>query len=102
MKAMDLARHQVEQAANYHQRVATECNALVGLLKAMRPVNDEPMPVETLARALLPFNLCIVHREVVRNALSVVNDTTDEEGLSGEDLRRLAASLLAALAGSAA
>lgn len=101
MNTLDIARHHLENAAREHQTLAMQCNALVGLLKVMRPDSDEMIPVVALAGALIPFGLCIVHRDAVRNALTVVQETTDDEGLSMDDLRRLEEHLQGALVGRA-
>lgn len=101
MNELQYALQHVEQAAGKHQSLATQCQALAGLIKSMKQPSDEPMPVETLAKSLLPFDLCIVHRNVVRDALDIVQQTDDAEGLSGDDLRRLERRLNAALNGSA-
>lgn len=101
MNTLQYALHHVEQAAGKHQSLATQCSALAGLIKSMKQPSDEPMPVEMLAKGLLPFDLCIVHRNVVLDALAIVEQTNDTEGLSGDDLRRLERRLNAALNGSA-
>ncbi len=101
MNSLQFAMQHVQAAAQEHQNLATQCNALAGLMKAMKRPSDEPMPVETLAKGLLPFGLCIVHRSAVLDALAIVEQTDDAEGLSGDDLRRLERRLNAALNGSA-
>jgi hypothetical protein len=65
-------------------------------------ITSNTIPVEALAMALLPLGLCIVHRDVVSEALGLVQTVEDEEGLSGDLLARLECKLTAALAGSAA
>jgi hypothetical protein len=65
-------------------------------------ITTNTIPVEALAMALLPLGLCILHRDVVSEALGLVQTMEDEEGLSADLLRHLEARLTAALAGSAA
>jgi len=102
MSIMNIARIHIENAAAHHETMAAQCKALTSLLKAMRPADEEPMPIETLAKGLHPFGLCIVHRDALRNALVLVEQIDDAEGLSGDELRRLERSLNAAIHGSAA
>ena len=64
-------------------------------------ITTNTIPVEALAMALLPLGLCIVHSDVVYEALALVLTAEDKEGSSGELLRQLEARLTAALAGSA-
>jgi len=101
VNSLQSALHHVQGAARDHQNLATQCDAQAGLIKSMKRPSDEPMPVETLAKGLLPFGLCIVHRNAVLDALAIVEQTNDAEGLSGDDLRRLERRLNAALNGSA-
>jgi len=65
-------------------------------------ITTNAIPVEALAMALLPLGLCIVHRDVVSEALGLVQTTDDEEGLSRDLLDQLENRLTAALTGSAA
>jgi len=101
MNSLQFAMQHVQAAAREHQNLATQCNALAEIMGAIMRPSDEPMPVETLAKGLLPFGLCIVHRSAVLDALVIVEQTNDAEGLSGDDLRRLKRRLNAALNGSA-
>jgi hypothetical protein len=65
-------------------------------------ITSNTIPVEALAMALLPLGLCIVHRDVVSDALGVVKTVEDKEGLSWDLLDQLEDRLIAALNGSAA
>jgi len=64
-------------------------------------ITSNTIPVEALAMALLPLGLCIVHRDVVSEALGVVKTFEDKEGLSWDLLDQLEDRLIAALNGSA-
>jgi len=64
-------------------------------------ITENTIPVESLAAALLPLGLCIVHRDVVSEALAVVQTTDDAEGLLSELLNQLEDKLIAALTGKA-
>lgn len=87
MRPLNIAVHDLEMAAGEAERRAKACHALVGLLKAtLQPDSNEPLPVEALAQALLKLDLCIVHREVVRQAMDIIGETDDDEGLSGADI----------------
>jgi hypothetical protein len=94
-----LAHQQAKSAAAHHQNMATQCAAMAGLLDAMRKASDQPHPIVDLAQALLPMGLCILHKDAVKNALTVVETTTDTDGLSSEALLELERSLNAALTG---
>lgn len=65
-------------------------------------ITTNNIPVEALAQALLPLGLCIVHRDVVSEALAVVQTADDDEGLVGDLLQQLEGRLMAALMGRAA
>ena len=65
-------------------------------------ITSNTIPVEALAMALLPLGLCIVHRDVVSEALGLVQTVEDEEGLSRDLLSQLEDRLIAALTGVAA
>jgi len=65
-------------------------------------ITTNTIPVEALAMALLPLGLCIVHRDVVSEALGVVKTVEDKEGLSWDLLDQIEDKLIAALNGSAA
>jgi hypothetical protein len=58
--------------------------------------------VEALAMALLPLGLCIVHRDVVSEALAALQAMDDDDGLLRDLLDQIEARLTAALTGSAA
>jgi len=60
-------------------------------------ITSNTIPVEALATALLPLGLCIVHRDVVSEALGLVQTVEDEEGLSRDLLSQLEDRLIAAL-----
>lgn len=85
---LNLALHNISQAADKANQSAKTLEALVTLLKQ---TNSQPasLDVEALARLLLTFGLCIVHRDVVIQALDVVKQTDDVDGLSWEGLKQL-------------
>ena len=62
-------------------------------------ITSNAIPVEALAMALLPLGLCIVHRDVVSEALGLVQTTDDADGLMDESLNQLEDRLIAALTG---
>ncbi len=90
---------QTRMAATHHQNMAAQCAALSALVDAMTKAGDQPHPIEDLALALLPLGLCIVHKDAVKNALTVVEAASDTDGLSRESLLDLERSLNAALTG---
>lgn len=96
---MLLAHQQAKSAAAHHQNMAQQCGAMAGLLDAMRKTSDQPHPIVDLAQALLPMGLCILHKDAVTKALSLVENTTDLEGLARDSLLELERSLNAALTG---
>lgn len=100
--SLAIAQQSITAAAEHHRRLSNQCAALAGMIQAIKPQKDEPMPVESLAKALLPLGLCIVHRDLVRDCLTIVEQTEDAEGLSGDELRRLDRGLNSALKGGAA
>lgn len=95
-----LAHQQAKSAAAHHQNMAQQCGAMAGLLDAMTNAsNHHPHPIVELAQALLPMGLCILHKDAVKNALTVVETAADTDGLSRESLLELERSLNAALTG---
>ena len=100
--SLAIAQQSIKAAAEHHQRMADQCIAMASLIRNIKPPSDEPMPVMELAKTLLPLGLCIVHRDLVRDCLAIIEQTEDAEGLSGEDLRRLERGLNASLKGGAA
>lgn len=64
-------------------------------------ITSDAVPVEALAMALLPLGLCILHRDVVSEALGLLQVVEDKEGLSGDLLRQLEDRLIAAMTGKA-
>lgn len=100
--SLTIAQQSITAAAEHHRRLSNQCAALAGMIEAMKPPSEETMPVQFLAKALLPLGLCIVHRDLVRDCLTIVEQTEDAEGLSGDDLRRLELGLGASLNGGAA
>ena len=96
---MLLAHQQAKSAAAHHQSMAHQIDAVAGLLDAMRKASNQPHPIVELAQALLPMGLCILHKDAVKNALTVVETAADTDGLSRESLLELERSLNAALTG---
>lgn len=90
----------ITDAAEHLRRLSNQCAALAEMIDAIK--QDGPMRVKSLAKALLPLGLCIVHRDLVRDCLTVVEQTEDAEGLSGNELLRLARGLNFALEGGKA
>jgi hypothetical protein len=64
-------------------------------------ITSNTIPVEALAMALLPLGLCIVHRDVVSEALAALQTMDDDEGLLRGLPDQIEVSLTAALTGSA-
>lgn len=101
MHGLNLARTNIVNTARELQTRATQCQAVAALLGTLTDGAGETLPVEELAKALLPLGLCIVHQNVVRNALGIVRSSEDDEGLSGEELRVTIERLELALKGAA-
>ena len=101
MNELKIARTNIANTAHQLQKQAAQCNAVAALLGTLIDGAGDAMPVEELAKALLPLDLCIVHRNVVRNALGIVRSSEDDEGLSGEELRVTIERLELALKGAA-
>lgn len=83
-----LALHNVTSAAEKAKKSASTLEALQTLLKVAN--TDHPtLDVESLAKLLLTFDLCLVHRTIVSQAIEVVKQTDDVDGLSYEELSKL-------------
>lgn len=95
------AQQAITAAARYHQLIANQCSAVSYLVDALKP-NEETFPAESLAKALQPLDLCLVHRNLLRQCLAIIEQTEDTEGFSGDELRRLMRGLNSALKGGAA
>lgn len=99
--SLTLAHKAAAAAAAHHQRLAEQCDALARLLRAMELMPEEPMPVEELAQMLMPLGLRLVHRHALRDAICIIKQTEDVDGLSGEELDKLKSALELAMEGRA-
>lgn len=99
-QTLNLALHNVGQAVEKANQSAKTLEALGTLLKQANSQHVS-LDVETLARLLLTLGLCIVHRDAVIQALEVVNQADDVDGLSWDDLRLLEGRLTLARDGHA-
>lgn len=99
-QTLSLALSSVGQAAEKASQSARTLEALGTLLKQAdsQPVS---LDVEALARLLLTLGLCLVHRDVVIQALNVVTQAEDVDGLSWEGLKHLETKLALARDGVA-
>lgn len=88
-------------AAHRHRQLADQSAALATLARSIGADADKPMPVEDLAQALLPLDLCIVHRESVRQLLEFLKTGDDSDGLSNSDIHTLIKRLELSLKGRA-
>ena len=98
-KNLVLAHQQAKSAAAHHHALATQIDAVAGLLDAMCKASNEPHLIVDLAISLQTMGLCILHKDAVRNALTVVETATDTDGLSRDSLFALERSLNAAITG---
>lgn len=101
MNELTIARENIANTARDLSNRAAQYQAVAALLSTMTQGAGEPLPVEELARVLLPLGLCVVHIGVVRNALAIVEQTDQTDGLSTEELRVTSERLESALKGSA-
>lgn len=87
-QTLSLALSSVGQAAEKASQSARTLEALGTLLKQAdsQPVS---LDVEALARLLLTLGLCLVHRDVVSQAIEVVKQADDVDGLSYTELAKL-------------
>ena len=99
--SIKIAQSYFEQAAIRHQRASSQCDALAQLLRTMEDPDLIAPQIEALAKVMLNFDLCILHRDATRNALAFVQESDDLECLSQDAKHHLEKSLQAALAGSA-
>lgn len=99
MNSLTLARTNIVNTARELSNRAAQCRAVATLLETLTDGAGESLPVEELAKVLLPLGLCIVHQNVVRNALGIVLSTDDSEGLSSEEVRVTVERLESALKG---
>ncbi|MBU0917850.1 MAG: hypothetical protein KKD97_16005 [Gammaproteobacteria bacterium] len=99
-QTLSLALQNVSKAAEQANQSAKTLEALGTLLK-QASAGTASLDVETLARLLLTLGLCIVHRDVVIQALDVVKQTEDVDGLSCEGLKQLETKLALARDGIA-
>lgn len=99
-QTLNLALHNVGQAVEKATQSAKTLEALGTLLKQANSQHVS-LDVETLARLLLTLGLCIVHRDVVIQALNVVTQAEDVDGLSWEGLKHLETKLALARDGIA-
>lgn len=83
-----LALQSLNHAAQSAKKSASTLEALQTLLAAANGDNPN-LDVETLAKVLLNLDLCIVHRHIVGQALEVVKQAEDVDGLSYEQLGKL-------------
>jgi hypothetical protein len=96
---LTLTKQFLTESALAHSRLGSQCAALAALLETMQTPDAAGLPVLELANALLPFGLCIVHRDVVTNALAITEQTDDIDGFSSEALSKLAEALRSSLRG---
>ena len=101
MYGLTIARNNIVNTARELQTRATQCQAVATLLGTLTDGAGETLPVEELAKALLPLGLCIVHQNVVRYAMGIVQATDNADGLSSDELRVTVERLEAALKGHA-
>lgn len=101
MHGLNLARANIVNTARELSNRAAQCQAVATLLGTLTDGAGDAMPVEELAKALLPLDLCIVHRNVVSNALHLVKTTDYIDSLSREELAVTERRLVAALKGHA-
>lgn len=90
---LNIAHHNVTQAAERHQALADQCRALAPLIQAIANPMAEPMPIQLIAKALRPFGLCLVHEHTLRQARDYIASDRDDDGLSGDEYWRLIARL---------
>lgn len=99
-RTLNLALQDVTQAARQASQSAKTLEALGTLLK--EATSGVPsLDVDSLARLLLTLGLCIVHRDVVGQAMEIVKQTDDAEGLSYDQLANLQERLQLAYLGTA-
>jgi len=95
------AQLNLNQAAEQLTAQAEQAKALAILLAPLNAGTDVQIPIEDLAKALLPLGLCIVHKSLVLNTLALLSTTDDEDGLSGTEMRIMEDRFSAALKGAA-
>lgn len=101
MHSLNLARTNIVNTARELSNRAIQCQAVATLLGTLTDGAGETLPVEELAKALLPLGLCIVHQNVVSNALHLAKSADNTDGLSSDELRVTEQRLAAALKGHA-
>lgn len=82
-----IAANNLGNATHHHRRMADQCAALATLLRSIDSQPAEPMPVEELAKALLPLDLCIVHRHTLRDAIGALKG--EDDGLDHDEFHAL-------------
>lgn len=100
-QTLSLALQNVSKAAEQANQSAKTLEALGTLLKQASAGTAASLDVETLARLLLTLGLCIVHRDVVIQALDVVKQADEVDGLSWDGLKQLETKLALARDGIA-
>lgn len=96
MTTLNLAIHNITQAAKEHRRMAEQCEALAPLVRAIDQRLEATMPVEEMRIALQALGLTIIHTETARQALQVVQTATASDSDELRMLRLLEERLIAA------
>jgi hypothetical protein len=76
---------------DYSWNISTAINqALATVVHAMHnPAHPGPTPILQLAHALRELDLCLVHRHALMQAIDIVRETEDADGLSADELDHL-------------
>lgn len=82
-----IAAINMDNAAHQHRRIADQCAALATLLRVINSEPRNPMPVVELAKALQPLDLCIVHRQTLRDAIAALKN--EDDGLGHDEFHVL-------------
>jgi hypothetical protein len=97
MSNLSIAAQAAKHAANDCKNFAKRIEKVAAILESMHP--EKPDPIPELAKALHPLDLCLMHREAVKDCLTILQQTKDVDGLSAEGLAALEITLEKALKG---
>lgn len=100
MSNLSLALHSAKSTAEHHGKQAKACAEIASVIEKAMETKPPQFDIEAMAKGLLDLGICVVHRDVVKEMIAIVEAAEWQDSEEAKRLIRLERALKLAQSGA--